>query len=78
MMEAPNITNYRPDPTYLRELIAQTGLSQRAIARQLGIHETVFRKYLTHPENASYRPCPYLVQYALECMACQKRTGTQE
>ena len=69
MMAIPDISQHNPDPTYLRELIAQIGLSQRAIARRLGIHETVFRKYLTHPENASYRPCPYLVQYALETWA---------
>ena len=62
----PDIKNRNPDPAYLRGLIDQIGLSQRAIARALGIDESLFRKYITHTDNASYRECPYLVQYALE------------
>jgi len=71
MMATPDISQHNPDPAYLRELIEQIGMSQRAIARQLGIDETLFRKYLTRPENRSYRPCPYLVQFALEVWAAQ-------
>ncbi len=62
----PDINRHNPDPTYLRGLIHIIGLSQRQIARDLGIHETLFRKYITDIDNASYRECPYLVQYALE------------
>lgn len=62
----PDVINHRPDPTYLRELIAKIGLPQRQIARGLGVDETLFRKYITHPDNSSYRECPYLVQFALE------------
>ena len=62
----PDIASHNPDPSYLRSLVANIGLSQRQIARDLGVDETLFRKYITHPENASYRECPYLVQYALE------------
>ena len=65
----PNIDNHNPDPTYLRGLIDRIGQSQRSIARDLGIAETLFRKYITRPENSSYRECPYLVQYALETWA---------
>jgi len=52
--------------------IARIGMSQRAIARRLGIDETLFRKYITRPENRSYRPCPYLVQFALEAWAADR------
>lgn len=62
----PDVINHRPDPTYLRELIAKIGLPQRQIARGLGVDETLFRKYITHPDNSGYRECPYLVQFALE------------
>lgn len=65
----PTTSRHNPKPDYLRELIDDTGLSQRAIARQLGIDETLFRKYITNKSNSTYRECPYLVQFALERLA---------
>ena len=62
-------TQYNPAPTYLRELIAQIGLSQREIARRIGIDETLFRKYLTPADRKTHRDAPYLLQLALECWA---------
>jgi len=74
MTAQPDIANHNPAPSYLRSLIARIGLSQRAIARRLGIDETLLRRYITRPENASYRRCPYLVQFALEVWSdgCEK------
>ena len=62
----PDVSRHNPDPTYVRSLIDDIGLPQRQIARILGVDETLFRKYITHTHNASYRECPYLVQFALE------------
>lgn len=68
-MTPDKISNYNPSPTYLRNLISQIGLSQREIARRLGIDETVFRKYLLAADRSTHRRAPYLVQLALECWA---------
>ncbi len=62
----PNIKKHNPNPKYLRGLIDETGLPQRAIARQLGVSERIFRQYITHTDNQSYIECPYPVQFSLE------------
>jgi len=41
--------------------------SQRHIARRLGIPERTFRAYLS--DGNSHQDAPYVVQYALECLA---------
>jgi len=41
-----------------------------------GLDEALFRRYITRPESASYRRCPYLVQYALEVWADAGREKT--
>lgn len=68
----PDSARHNPDPQYLRELIDQAGLSQRGIARLLGLHERTFRQYITSRENATYLECPYPVQFALEVLARAK------
>lgn len=54
---------------HIRALVEQIGLSQRAIAKRLGIHEATFRKYLMGPACRSRLDAPYLVQFALEAWA---------
>jgi transcriptional regulator with XRE-family HTH domain len=63
----PDATKHNPDPLYLRELIARTGLSQSECARRLGISPRQMRAYLTFVEKKT--PAPYPVQFALECLA---------
>lgn len=65
----PNIKHHNPDPIYLRFLLEQAGLSQRAAARTLGVSERMMRYYLVHADNPNYRPMPYAVQFCLECLA---------
>jgi len=68
-MMKPDATQHNPDPVYLRELIAKTGMSQRKIARTLGIDERLFRMYLADRNANSAQNCTYPVQFALECLA---------
>lgn len=65
----PSANNHNPDPRYLRGLIEQAGISQRKAAQLLGISERVMRYYLSDVTSESYRPAPYTVQFALECLA---------
>lgn len=60
----PNASLHRPDPTYLRQLLATAKLSQRAAARLLGLNERTMRYYCTGKHEI-----PYVVQYALEIAA---------
>lgn len=66
-MSRPDATRHNPDPAYLRGLLSAAGISQRAAARRIGVSERVMRYYLS-PKSADYRPAPYVVQYALECL----------
>lgn len=65
----PNANNHNANPQYIRGLIDKIGLSQREIARTLGIPERTFRQYITALDNATYVQCPYTVQFALESWA---------
>lgn len=60
--------HHNPDAFYLRDLIDQASLSQRAAARRIGISERTMRDYLNpaHPSKA-----PYAVQYCLEALASE-------
>jgi transcriptional regulator with XRE-family HTH domain len=60
----PDASKHDPRPEYLRALLQQAGVSQRAAARQIGISERVMRYYL-----AGERDAPYPVQYAIERLA---------
>ena len=65
----PDIKNYNPDPAYLRSLIKQIGANQKSIAEAFGLTDRAMRYYLSPVDSPSYRPAPYLVQYALEAAA---------
>jgi transcriptional regulator with XRE-family HTH domain len=64
----PDASKHDPRPEYLRALLQQAGLSQRAAARRIGISERMMRYYLAADE-ADHRPAPYPVQFALEALA---------
>ena len=65
----PDIKQHNPDPTYLRALLEQAGLSQRKAAHLLGVSERMMRYYLVHTSDQNYRPMPYTAQFCLECLA---------
>lgn len=60
----PDASNHDPRPEYLRALLDQAGVSQRAAARRIGISERMMRYYI-----AGERKAPYPVQYAIEQLA---------
>lgn len=68
----PDASKHDPRPEYLRALLKQAGVSQRAAARRIGISDRVMRYYLAG-KSAGYRPAPYPVQFALEALAQQWR-----
>ena len=70
-MNKPDASQHNPDPRYLRGLLERAGVSQRQAAQLLGISERVMRYYLSDEASASFRPAPYPVQFALECLAQQ-------
>lgn len=66
----PDASHHDPRPEYLRALIAQAGLSQRAAAERIGIPERSMRYYLAEPGSTlRWAAAPYPVQYALEQLA---------
>lgn len=70
----PDASKHDPSPEYLRALIADAGVSQREAARRIGVSERVMRYYLSDTA-ADYRPAPYPIQYALECLALSGQKG---
>ena len=60
----PDVTKHNPDPEYIRELLDRIGLDSRPLAEILGIESRNIRHY-----RSGKRECPYLVQFALECLA---------
>ena len=68
-MKKPNASLHNPDPRYLRGLLDRAGLSQRKAAELLGITDRAMRYYLSDEASESFRPAPYPVQFALECLA---------
>lgn len=65
----PNISQHNPDPSYIRALLDKAGLSQRKTAHMLGVSERMMRYYLVATDDPNYRPMPYTVQFAIECLA---------
>jgi hypothetical protein len=79
-MHLPDSRTHNPDPSYLRSLIEQAGLSQRKVAIYLGINERSMRKYFSLEHGGD---CPYSIQYCLEVLAMNPKvrktdTETQE
>lgn len=64
----PDASKHDPRPEYIRALLANAGLSQRQGAVVLGISERMMHYYCADP-SGDQRPAPYLVQFALECLA---------
>lgn len=62
----PDPSRHDPRPEYIRALITQAGVSQQEAARRLGISARMMRYYVAEDDN---RPAPYVVQFALECLA---------
>jgi len=62
----PDAAQVNSDPRYLRRLIERTGMTQEEVAQRIGISFRAMRNYLS---EAAARPAPYLVQFALECLA---------
>lgn len=70
-MTPPDAANHRPFSRYIRELIADSGLGTNDCARRIGISPKSLRQMID-PDNSMQTP--YTVQYALECLSCDKRT----
>ncbi len=66
----PDARKHNPDPTYLRGLLAEAGLSQRGAARRIGVSERTMRAYVAGKVG---HDAPYVVQYALERLAAHQR-----
>lgn len=63
-MNAPDAVNdYLRNPEYIRELIRSIPLSQREIARRLGLSDRYVRQLV-----AADRECSYVIQFALEAL----------
>lgn len=71
-MVRPDASNHNPDPRYLRGLLEQAGLSQRKAADMIGITDRAMRYYLSDESSHTFRPAPYPVQFAMECLASCK------
>lgn len=63
-IQRPDARQHRPEPCYVRELLARAGISQRAAARTLDLDERTMRYYASGD-----KPMPYPVQYCLEVLA---------
>ena len=72
---APDAALHNPDPTYVRELLARAGVSQRDAARRVGVSERSMRGYVAEAGTPTAQPIPYPVQYALECLAYSIQSG---
>lgn len=62
-----DISKHNPDPGYIRDLIERAKLNQTTAAAALGLTSRTVRNYVTSGEG--HKPAPYLVQFALECLA---------
>lgn len=63
----PDRSRHRPDPAYLRELVAAAGKTQEEVADMLGVSRRSMRYYLSTAKD--HRDVPYVVQYAIEGLA---------
>lgn len=65
----PDASRHDPRPEYLRALVADAGLTQRAAAERIGISARLLRYYLADETVIDRRIAPYPVQFALEQLA---------
>ena len=63
----PDSSNHNPDQTYIRSLVDAIPMPQVEIAEQIGSSLPMLQRYIT--TGKSHKPCPYLVQFALESLA---------
>jgi transcriptional regulator with XRE-family HTH domain len=63
----PDIALHNPCPAYLRGLLDQAGLTQVQAAERIGVSARMMRYYLA--DGDKHRAAPYMVQFALECLA---------
>ena len=66
----PDVTKHNPDSKYLHSLLEQTGLSQNQAAMRFGVPVRQMRYYMS-----GEKPCPYPVQFCLECLAQESATS---
>ena len=71
-MVRPDASHHNPDPRYLRGLLEKAGLSQRKAVDMIGITDRAMRYYLSDESSPTFRPAPYPVQFAMECLASCK------
>ena len=64
----PDVTLYNPNPDYLRELIANSGLTQKQAAKAIGHNERTMRYWLTGKHTF-----PYTVQFTMEVLTRYKQ-----
>ncbi len=67
----PDATKHNPDPEYIRELLDKIPKTTKLIAETIGLNGGVIQaneRELRHYKAGS-REIPYLVQFALECLA---------
>lgn len=64
----PDVAKHNPDQAYLRALLERAGLTQHGAAARLGVSPRMMRYYVSD-QGADHRDAPYLVQFALECLA---------
>lgn len=69
MMATPDATQHNPAPAYIRALLERAGISQTDAAARLGITNRTMRRYVADVHTGSHSPAPYIVQFALECLA---------
>lgn len=56
-------TEWCPDPDYVRDLIAETGLSRQGVADRLGVSRRTVFKWLS-----GETPIPYVAQFTIESL----------
>lgn len=65
----PDSSKHKPDASYLRQLVRMSGATQNKCAELVGVSARMMRYYLCEEPSKGYRPAPYAVQFALECLA---------
>ena len=63
----PDTKLHNPDQDYIRSLIDAIPMTQKEICTQIGTSYAMLQKFIT--TGSSHKPCPYLIQFALESLA---------